>query len=128
MYQHGGTNSDTMVIPLHARGEVRRYNMSAIINKKIIEFGANNALNIIGQYSRFRKNRDLKYYTITTDREVYLGKIKPDCSYEQFLEQIAIKAISEAERLYDLNEEMEREYRDLWDDYEALKEETTNDN
>lgn len=113
--------------PLHVGGEIRRYIMSAIINKKIIEFGANNALNIIGQYSRFRKNRDLKYYTITTDREVYLGKIKPDCSYEQFLEQIAIKAISEAERLYDLNEEMEREYRDLWDDYVALKEEATDE-
>lgn len=127
MYQHGGTYPDTVAVPVHVRGEVRRYIMSAIINKKIIEFGANNALNIIGQYSRFRKNRDLKYYTITTDREVYLGKINPDCSYEQFLEQIAIKAISEAERLYDLNEEMEREYRDLWDDYVALKEEATDE-
>lgn len=116
-----------MVVPVHARGEIRRYIMSAIINKKIIEFGANNALNIIGQYSRFRKNRDLKYYTITTDREVYLGKIKPDCSYEQFLEQIAIKAISEAERLYDLNDEIEQEYGELYDDFAALKDEATHD-
>ena len=113
--------------PIHARGEVRRYIMSAIINKKIIEFGANNALNIIGQYSRFRKNRDLKYYTITTDREVYLGKIKPDCSYEQFLEKIAIKAISEDKRLYDLTDAMEAAYNELCKNYEALKEEATHD-
>lgn len=25
MYQHGGTYPDTVVIPLHARGEVRRF-------------------------------------------------------------------------------------------------------
>jgi len=101
--------------------------MGAIINKRIIEFGANHALNILGNYGRDRRAREVKYYTISTDTGIVLGRIKPDCSYEQFLEQIAIKAISEAERLYDLNEEMEREYRDLWDDYVALKEEATDE-
>lgn len=114
--------------PLHARGEIRSYIMGAIINKKIIEFGANNALNIIRQYGRDRKCREVKYYTISSSTGVYLGSIKPDCSYEQFLEKIAIKAISEAERLYDLTDAMEAVCNELWKNYEALKEEATNDN
>lgn len=101
--------------------------MGAIINEKIIEFGANNALNIIGQYGRDRKCREVKYYTISSSTGVYLGSIKPDCSYEQFLEKIAIKAISEAKRLYDLTDAMEAAYNELCKNYEALKEEATND-
>lgn len=107
MYQHGGTYPDTVAVPIHARGEVRRYIMSAIINKKIIEFGANHALNIIGQYGRYRKAREVKYYTISTDTGIRLGNIKPDCSYEQFLEKIALNAICEAERLSDVITVME---------------------
>ena len=89
---------------------------------------ANNALNIIGQYGRDRKCRKVKYYTISSSTGVYLGSIKPDCSYEQFLEKIAIKAISEAERLCDLTDAMEAACNELWKNYEALKEEATNDN
>ena len=85
--------------------------MGAIINEKIIEFGANNALNIIGQYGRDRKCRAVQYYTVSTDTDICLGRIKPDCTYEQFLEVVASKAILEMERLYDLNEEIEDDYR-----------------
>jgi hypothetical protein len=113
--------------PLHARGEVRRYIMSAIINEKIIEYGVAHNLNIIGQYGRDRKAREVKYYTVSTDTDIFLGRIKPDCTYEQFLEKIAINAISEAERLYDLTNVMEEEYAALCDDYTALKEEATDE-
>lgn len=98
--------------------------MSAIINKKIIEFGANNALNILGNYGRDRKAREVKYYTISTDTGIALGKIKPNCSYEQFLEKIALEAICEAERLSDLIDVMEVDYNELCEDYNALKEAT----
>lgn len=99
--------------------------MGAIINEKIIEFAVENDLNVVGQYGRNRIAREVKYYTISSSTGVSLGAIKPDCSYEQFLEKIAMKAISEAERLYDLTDVMEAEYNELCEDYEALKEEVT---
>lgn len=40
---------------------------------------------------------------------MFLGNIQPNCSYEQFLTRIALKAIYEAERLSDLVNEMEEE-------------------
>ena len=101
--------------------------MGAIINKKIIEFGTNNALNIIGQYGRDRKAREVKYYTISTDTGIVLGRIKPDCSYEQFLEKIASNAILEVGRLYNLNDELEQDYEDLFGNFVAFKEEATHD-
>ena len=101
--------------------------MGAIINGKIIEFGANNALNIVGNYGRNRRERQVKFYTVSTDTGIVLGSIKPDCSYEQFLEKIAINAISEAERLSDLTKVMEEEYAALCVDYVALKEEATDE-
>lgn len=97
--------------------------MGAIINKRIIEFGANHALNILGNYGRDRRAREVKYYTISTDTGIVLGRIKPDCSYEQFLEKIALNAICEAERLSDVIIVMEEEYAELCEDYTALKEE-----
>lgn len=101
--------------------------MGAIINKKIIEFGTNNALNIIGQYGRDRKAREVKYYTISTDTGIVLGRVKPDCSYEQFLEKIASNAILEVGRLYNLNDELEQDYEDLFGNFVAFKEEATHD-
>lgn len=108
--------------------------MGVIINKKIIEFGANNALNILGNYGRDRKAREVKYYTISTDTGIALGKIKPNCTYEQFLEKIALEAICEAERLSDVITVMEEEYAELcegytelYEDYTALKEEATDE-
>ena len=101
--------------------------MGAIINKRIVEFGANHSLNILGNYGRDRKAREVRYYTISTDTGIFLGRIQPDCSYEQFLEKTALEAICEAERLTDLTKVMEEEYRELCDDYTALKEEATNE-
>ena len=96
--------------------------MGTIINKKIIEFGAQHRLNIVAQ--RNRKFRIVHTYTVRTDNGTLLCRISPDCSYEQFLEKIAIKAISEAERLYNLTDEMEEENAELWEDFIALKEVT----
>ena len=108
--------------------------MGDIINKRIIEFGANNALNILGNYGRDRKARKVKSYTISTDTGILLGRIQPDCSYEQFLEKIALEAICEAERLSDVITVMEEEYAELcegytelYEDYTALKEEATDE-
>lgn len=100
--------------------------MGAIINKKIIEYGVANNLNIIGQYGRDRKCREVKYYTVSTDTGIVLGRIKPDCSYEQFLEKIASKAILEVGRLYNLNDELEQDYEDMCGNFATLKE-ATND-
>ena len=94
--------------------------MGAIINEKIIESGANHALNILGNYGRDRRAREVKYYTISTDTGIVLGRIKPECSYEQFLEKITLNAICEAERLSDVITVMEEEYAELCEDYEAL--------
>ena len=102
--------------------------MGAIINKRIIEFGANNCLNILGNYGRDRKAREVKYYTISTDRRIVLGRIKPDCTYEQFLEKIASNAILEVGRLYNLIDELEQDYEDMCGNFVALKEEVINDN
>lgn len=101
--------------------------MGAIINKRIIEFGADHSLNILGNYGRDRRAREVKHYSISTDSGIKLGRIKPDCSYEQFLEKIALNAICEAERLSDVITVMEEEYAELCEDYTALKEETNND-
>ena len=108
--------------------------MGVIIDKKIIEFGANNCLNILGNFGRDRKAREVKYYTISTDTGIVLGRIKPDCSYEQFLEKIALNTICEAERLSDVINVMEEEYAELcegytelYEGYTALKEEATDE-
>lgn len=97
------------------------------LDEKILKFASENDLYIEGQCGRDRKCREAKFYTIFTEDCLVMVSINPDCTYEQFLEKIANSAIFEAERLYNLNEEMEREYRDLWDDYVALKEEATDE-
>ena len=102
--------------------------VKTILNEKILEFADTHDLYIVGQYGRDRKCREVKCYTIATDPNIALGTIKPDCSYEQFLEEIASKAISEAGRLYDLTDAMEAAYNELCKNYEALKEEATHDN
>jgi hypothetical protein len=99
--------------------------IKTILNKKIIEFADEHDLNLIGNYGRDRRAREVKYYTISTDTGIVLGRIKPDCSYEQFLEKIALNAMCEAERLSDVINVMEEEYAELCEDYTALKEEAT---
>ena len=72
--------------------------MGTIINRKIIEFGAQHELNIVAK--RRREGRHLTgiaYYNIYTRDGVHLGRISAEYSYEQFLEKIAINAISEAQ-------------------------------
>ena len=96
-----------------------------VLNEKILKFENTHDLYIVGQCGRDRKCREVECYTIATDPNIALGIIKPDCSYEQFLEKIAIKAISEAERLYDLTDAMEAAYNELYENYEVLKEEAT---
>lgn len=97
------------------------------LDEKILEFADEHNLYIVGQYGRDRKSREVKYYTVATEPAIALGTIRPDCSYEQFLEEIAVKAILEAGRLYDLNDEIEQDYKELCDDFTALKEEATHD-
>ena len=101
--------------------------MSAIINEKIIEFAVKNSLNAVGQYGRDRKSRDVKYYIISTKEGIAIGTIKPDCSYEQFLEKIASNAILKMGGLCDLNDEIEQDYEDLYGNFVALKEEATDE-
>lgn len=86
------------------------------LNKKIIEFAEENGLYVMAHYDRdqYSKNikhadREVAYYAITSEHGVLLGNIQPNCSYEQFLTRIALKAIYEAERLSDLVNEMEEE-------------------
>ena len=97
------------------------------LDERILKFADEHDLYIVEQCGRNRKSREVKYYTVATEPDIALGTIKPDCSYEQFLEEIAIKAISEAQRLYDLNEEIEDDYGELYDNFTALKEEATHD-
>ena len=98
-------------------------NKKTSLNKKKLEFADEHCLYILGQYGRNRRVREAKYYTVSTDTDISLGRVKPDCSYEQFLEEIAINAISEAERLSDLCIVQEEEYGELYDNYATLKEE-----
>lgn len=95
--------------------------MGVIIDKKIIEFGANHCLNILGNYGRDRRAREVKHYSISTDSGIKLGRIQPDCSYEQFLEKIALEAICEAERLSDVITVMEEEYAEMCEELESIR-------
>ena len=98
------------------------------MDNKIAQYAEANNLNITGQYGRDRRAREVKYYTVATDTDISLGVIQRNCTYTTFLENIALEAISEAERLSDLTKVMEKEYTALHDDYAALKEEATDDN
>lgn len=102
--------------------------IKTILNKKIIEFADEHDLNLIGNYGRDCRAREVHYFTIWTDSEIELGRIRPNYSYEQFLETIATNAIAEAERLYDFTDIMESVYDELWEDYAALKEEAADVN
>lgn len=84
------------------------------LNKKIVKFAEEQGMYIMphynrDQYSKKRADREVAYYAIISEHGVFLGNIQPNCSYEQFLTRIALKAIYEAERLGDLVNEMEEE-------------------
>ena len=84
------------------------------LNKKIEKFAEENGLYVMARYNRDQyakkhADREVAYYSIFTETDVLLGKIQPSCSYEHFLEKIASKAISKAERFRDLANELEEE-------------------
>lgn len=98
------------------------------LNKKILAFAEEQDMCIMphydrDQYSKKHADKEVAYYVVTSEHGVLLGNIQPNCSYEQFLTRIALKAIYEAERLSDLVNEMEEEryYTELCED--ALKDE-----
>ena len=93
------------------------------LSKRIREFAEENGLYIMGhfnrdQYAKKHADREVAYYSVFTETDIFLGKIQPSCSYEQFLEKIALKAISEAERFSTLANELEEEryYNELSED------------
>ena len=93
------------------------------LNKKILAFAEEQDMCIMphydrDQYAKKHADREVAYYAVTSEHGVLLGNIQPDCSYEQFLTRIALKAIYEAERLSDLVNEMEEEryYEELSED------------
>ena len=98
------------------------------LDEKILKFASENDLYIEGQYGRNRKCKEAKFYTIFTKDCLVMVSINPDCTYEQFLEKIANSAIFEAERLYNLNDELEQDYEDMFGEFVTLKEEASNDN
>ena len=84
------------------------------LSKRIREFAEENGLYIMGhfnrdQYAKKHADREVAYYSVFTETDIFLGKIQPSCSYEQFLEKIALKSISEAERFSTLANELEEE-------------------
>ena len=67
------------------------------------------------QYDKPHADREVDHYTIIG---IFLGRVEPSCSYEQFLETIALSAIVEAEKVADLLDDLEVEnyYRELSED------------
>ena len=86
------------------------------LNKRIREFAEKNDLYINGKP---HSDGEVDYYTARSEHGVFLGRVEPNCSYEQFLEAIALRAVIEAERAVELLEE-ENYYRELSED--ALEE------
>lgn len=98
------------------------------LNKRIREFAEENGLYVMPHYNRedYSKkhaDREVVYYAVTSENGISLGNVQPDCSYEQFLTRIALTAISRAEHLCEIinNMEEERYYEELCED--ALKDE-----
>lgn len=90
------------------------------LNKRIREFAEKNDIYIADHYNRDQygkphADREVDYYTAKSEHSIFLGRVEPNCSYEQFLESIALRAIVEAERAVDLLEE-ENYYRELSED------------
>ena len=93
------------------------------LNKRIREFAEENGIYIMGhynrdQYAKKHADREVDHYTIRSEFGIFLGRVEPSCSYEQFLETIALSAIVEAEKVADLLDDLEEEnyYRELSED------------
>ena len=92
------------------------------LNKKIEKFVEEHDMEVMGhfngeQYGKPHADREVDHYTIT-GFGIFLGRVEPSCSYEQFLETIALSAIVEAEKVADLLDDLEEEnyYRELSED------------
>ena len=83
------------------------------LNKKILAFAEEQEMCIMPHYGKDQHSkhadREVAYYAVTSEHGVFLGNIQPNCSYEQFLTRIALKAIYEAERLCERVNELEEE-------------------
>lgn len=93
------------------------------LNKKIREFVEEHDMEVMGhfnreQYGKPHADREVDHYTIRSEFGIFLGRVEPSCSYEQFLETIALSAIVEAEKVADLLDDLEEEnyYRELSED------------
>lgn len=75
------------------------------LNKKIEKFVEEHDMEVMG-------------HNISSEFGIFLGRFEPSCSYEQFLETIALRAIVEAEKVADLLDDLEEEnyYRELSED------------
>ena len=74
------------------------------LNEKILKFA--NALNL--QIVECNGRAGLKYYKVLTGYcLIEIGRIDIDCSYEQFLENIAVGAVHEVDRLGRIYDDME---------------------
>lgn len=66
------------------------------LNEKILRFA--NVLNL--QIVEDIGKSGIKYYKVLTYFGVEIGRIDIDCSYEDFLEQIAATTVGEVNRIY----------------------------
>jgi hypothetical protein len=98
------------------------------MDKNIMNYVEQHNMNIVPHFSRDQykkgcKDKQPKYYLISSEFGEVASVIYPDCTYEKFLERMLSGAIEEAERLTLIIHEMEKDYDLLCDDYTALKEE-----
>ena len=97
------------------------------LNEKILKFADEHDLYILGQNGRDRitcRDKTITHYTIAAEPGIASGEIKPNCTYEQFIETVAIKAIDEAQRLWFINNDIEEENDELYEELEFIKAET----
>ena len=90
------------------------------LNEKILKFA--NALNL--QMIEDIGKAGIKYYKVYVDYSVEVGRIDADCSYDEFLETVAINAVKEVERLYSVNEEIGQANKELCEDLSSIRAET----
>lgn len=90
------------------------------LNEKILRFAKMVDLQLVETIGR----AGIKYYKVFTDCGVEVGRIDIDCSYEQFLENVVACAVSEVDRLYNVNEENGQANKELCEDLSSIRAET----
>lgn len=91
------------------------------LNKKIEKFIEEHDMEFMGHFNREqhgnpRADREVDHYTIRSEFGIFLGRVEPSCSYEQFLETIALSAIVEAEKVAELLNYYEELSEDAYED------------